>query len=123
MVQLIRLQDKDGRGPWRPGFSKLWMDEEGPDLGLPIHEDFKDFYTLTQNAHRQEKHIGTAVRENKVNLWFTGNEMKKLFSMGFKFVDCSDCEILVENDRQAIIASRLPLKFLPEKGTGNDKPR
>ncbi len=38
MEPLIRLQDVEGRGPWKPGFSMQWMDKDGPDLGLPIHE-------------------------------------------------------------------------------------
>lgn len=31
MTRVYRTQDSEGRGPWRPGFSRVWCDAEfGP---------------------------------------------------------------------------------------------
>ena len=111
--ELIRIQDKDGRGPWRPNFSKIWLDKAGPDLGLPVYEDFENFNCIIKKAHSQGKYLGCAMREENLSLWFTKNEIRKLKKLGFDFVSCRNVEILAENKRQAIIASKLPLKFLP----------
>jgi len=111
---LVRIQDSDGRGPWRPGFSLLWIEANGPSLGKPVHEEFEDFTEIVKKAHREGKHIGCAVRKNKIDLWFTGHELQKLKSLGFQFVECLGCEILSESEMQAIVSHRLPLKYLPK---------
>lgn len=96
------------------GFSKFWIDANGPVLGKPVHEDFDCFNEIVSMAHKQGKYVGCAVRPYNVKKWFTVAELEKLNRMGFGFVDCSKCEILAESSTQAIIASRLPLKYLPK---------
>lgn len=115
MGSLIRIQDHTGRGPWRPGFSNYWMTDENPCIGKPITEDFPKLKKILAKAHKQGKHAGCAVREDKINIWFTEAELKRLFSLGFYFVGCDACEVLAESDTQVIIAHTIPLRFLSKK--------
>lgn len=110
---IIRLQDKEGRGPWRPGFSKNWITDNNPFIGKPIYEDFPDFTKMVQKAHKEGLHIGCAVQKEKVGIWFTNEELNKLYDLDFQWVNCEKCDILGESDTQVIITSVLPFKFLP----------
>ena len=40
-MRIYRIQDAEGRGPYRPGFSNKWLDENPRALGLlPWFEEF-----------------------------------------------------------------------------------
>jgi len=34
-AKILRVQDSDGRGPWRPGFSRLWVTIERLTMRRP----------------------------------------------------------------------------------------
>ena len=36
---IFRVQDAEGRGPWKPGFSSQWMDEARPEWLPPIYDE------------------------------------------------------------------------------------
>lgn len=76
---LYRIQDADGRGPFRPGFSKNWADENfGPGVeSLPtIMEDFGE--TVLRSLNNPAEHYGTAVRKPiQLCRWFSKTEMER----------------------------------------------
>lgn len=112
---LVRIQDWEGRGPWRPGFSRRWIDEASDKpLPPPLMEEFANLDAVCAKAHRQGYHIGCAFHGWQGVLdWLTPIELKRLDAFGFKFVDASTCRILLKSDHQAVIASRTPLMALP----------
>jgi hypothetical protein len=114
-MTLLRIQDKEGRGPWRPGLSKLWASDDPHALDLPpVHVEFKDFARLIAFAGATRMHIGCAVRgEEGIRRWFTLGELAKLRGLGFNIVECGRCIVLAETENQAIIASHRPLSKLP----------
>lgn len=112
-IKLIRMQDSDGRGPWKPNFSHKWISDSNQRLGPPVFEDFPNFDKIVRKAHNQGKHIGCAVRADKTKDWFLPDEIEVLRGYGYKFVDCSQCEVLAESEWQVIVASHIPFKLLP----------
>ena len=112
--QLFRVQDRTGRGPWRPGFSHLWSDPEGPSHLPPAYTDFLNFPDLVRAAHSKGWHIGCCVRgfEN-LSRWFTAKERDALLALGFGVVNATQGKVLAESDSQVVVACRKPLKHLP----------
>jgi len=112
---LLRIQDENGRGPWKPGFSHNWVDDSRRFDLPPLQEDFGlDFKPIVEAAFQRGLHIGTAVRgPERFNQWFTPSERLKLAMFGYRIVDASSCEILGETNWQALIGSAQPLSELP----------
>jgi len=113
-MRILRIQDKSGRGPWRPGFSAQWLSENGPPLPPAIQETVPNFSAIVAKAHNAGLHIGCAVREEDLRHWVQSCEMQKLMAMGFRIVNASQCQVLAHDDHQVLIASKKPLRLLPE---------
>lgn len=101
---VYRVQNRDGRGPFQPGFTQEWADPSGPErpptfleeCGLP---NFELGY-----------HYGTAVRTYEdLGRWFTLEEMRRLDRRGFYIVSLWPDKIIAESPNQLVFARRLPL--------------
>lgn len=113
---LYRIQDRDGRGPWRPGFSIKWIDPEKDDrLCPPIQVEFPDWQSAIRKASlRGLHHFGCCVEGVRgLHQWFTPAELDRLRGFGFTLVDASALKPVCRGRYQIIGASRLPLSFLP----------
>lgn len=115
-MTLYRIQDAQGRGPWRPGFSVQWIDPEKDDsLCQPMMVDFPQWRKIM--AHAQSRglmHFGMAVRGIRgLHRWFTPDEIQRLRGFGYRLVIADSAEVIAETTSQAMIAWRLPLSMLP----------
>lgn len=111
--KLYRVQDADGRGPFKPGFTASWADPQGKPF-LPAAQEISGFARIVAKAHREGLHIGTAVVGfSGLDRWFTGSEMARLSSLGYRIVSANSCKVIARDQNQVLIASPLPLKFLP----------
>ncbi len=106
---VCRIQDKEGRGPYRPGFSHNWSErEDGPlpiQLAFPgIGEKIKLWRALNGGGH-----FGCAFRnKDQAARWFSPNEVLTLAGFGYRLV-WMHAEIVAENDDQLVIFSMKPL--------------
>jgi hypothetical protein len=118
MTAILRVQDSSGRGPWRPGISKLWEDASRTDFDLPaIYQELPPFTQIVGKAHRNGLHIGCAARSGLIfDRWFSAKELAALAAIGFAIHDASGCEVLAETETQVLIGSPNPLMFLPRYG-------
>lgn len=112
-ARLVRIQDAQGRGPWRPGFSHRWMTDENPMIGKPIIVEVKDCEKIIDRALRSGLHLGCAVHPDKLHIWFTQRELRTLAGLGFSLVDASVCKVLAETETQVLIGWQFPLLWLP----------
>lgn len=113
-MTLLRMQDADGRGPWKPGFSHQWSDPVGPSLPKPITSAIPNFRAFAMDWHRKGFHLGCAVWASQRSLWFTPAEEAKLAALGYGWHDASRCTIAWEGADQVLIASRVALRKLPK---------
>lgn len=105
-VFIYRVQDKDGRGPFKPGFTKRWTDYNGP-LTPPTF--LEQFGPVHRNALPGE-HVGCGCRSlQQLRLWFTPKEMKWLLKHGYQIVKLDVVRILAESDSQLVFARHKPL--------------
>ena len=84
-MTLYRIQDAQGRGPWRPGFSVQWIDMDKDDsLCPPMMVDFPQWRKIVARAQsRGLMHFGMAVRGiHGLHRWFTPDEIQRLRGFG-----------------------------------------
>lgn len=108
IATLYRVQAADGRGPWRPGLSKHWIDNESNrPLQPAVHEAFGwDWLKKIP----QEWHAGCACRTlDGIQAWFTPVEQTRLEAMGYAPVAINVDKIIEENADQVVFARRMPL--------------
>ena len=107
---VYRVQDKEGRGPWHPGFSHRWV-EDRPDhenLG-PIYADpgCPDMGCLTGFVA-----YGVACRTvEQLRRWFTPSEYAKLCMFGYQCVSMYADRVMFDTGTQCLFGRMLPLRF------------
>ena len=108
--RVYRVQAADGRGPWRPGLSKHWIEM---DSDRPLQPDvLAAFGTgwLRQVPHGW--HAGCACRTLAgLMAWFTPVECNRLAAMGYSPVAIYPDKIIEENEDQVVFACKTPLAF------------
>jgi hypothetical protein len=105
MKSIYRIQDKDGRGPWKPGFSLKWI-RENPDWSLkpwmftmgPVH----------QKAESDEICGCGCLTKAQLRRWILKSEYEILLGYGYKAVKLKG-RILGEDKNQCIFARQQPL--------------
>ena len=117
-LPLLRVQDRYGRGPFRPGLSKFWLDDSEKSLDLlpTVMDDFgEEFYRVVGQACALGLHVGTAVEGWKMlDRWFTEKECFRLAVMGFRIADASQLKRLLISKNQILVSWHLPLSMLPD---------
>lgn len=110
-VRVYRIQDSEGRGPFKPGFSHRWTDEEfAPGMGpMPAWGD--EFgWDLIKRLGFPNEHFGTAVRSlSDLNKWFSRSEQSRLWRFGYLPVTMRVDRVLAESENQLVFARRRPL--------------
>lgn len=110
MEKLYRIQDKDGRGPFKPGVTHQWSET---NYRLPsVMLDFPNLQEKLKPYHKRGLNVGCAVRGNRLDEWFSKNEQVKLKMLGYQIVTIEDYEIVCESASQVIFASKKKLSQL-----------
>lgn len=105
---VYRVQDRDGRGPWRPGFSRFWIDNSGPPLPPALHDDFG--FEIYSKIRAAKGHCGSACSDvEDLRNWFTPRERKTLQLLGYNPVCLLADDVLAESKHQLVIRCDEPL--------------
>ena len=107
-ITLYRVQDSDGRGPYKPGISHIWSDQDST-AGAPYFEEFgwQILDTIPQGMHS-----GCAFQTmDQLHAWFSQAELNRLLRMGYQIVTVKADGIAAQSDRQTVFWCRRPLKF------------
>lgn len=111
MIRVYRVQNVEGSGPFKPGMSKFWADDDFQDDCKP-HEIWPVAFgaDLIHRKGRDGEHFGSAVREvHKIREWFSDAEAARIGLLGYQLVALNVDRILAENDAQLVFARRQPL--------------
>lgn len=111
---ILRIQDRRGRGPWKPGFSHKWVDSFRTSHLPPIYDEAPHYMDIARPARDEGMWVGCAV-DGKESLlaWFTPMEIFRLYDFGYQIVDASSCDILLRTPTQLLIGSRENFNRLP----------
>jgi hypothetical protein len=110
-MSVYRVQDHNGRGPFRPGFSQVWCDKDFA-IGVWPHPTWmEEFGADLILKHRQPgEYYGSAVRTREaLNGWFSSTEQRRLKHLGFKIVEMDIARVLAESTCQLVVARFVPL--------------
>lgn len=111
MNVILRVQDSEGRGPYRPNFTKEWC-EYNHELPSFLQE-FPDLPSIVHKYHKRGLHLGTGVRGyDGLKKWFSDSELEKLRGFGFDVVEVKGCAIVCESANQLVFALNKPLATL-----------
>jgi hypothetical protein len=106
---IYRVQDREGRGPWRPGFSHKWVESR------PDHENLPPWYVEFGNIHftaDPRDYTGSGCRTiEQLRRWFTLSEYVTLEAYGYQPVVLDHVNVLAESDVQVFFTRRIPLNF------------
>jgi len=108
---VYRVQDAEGRGPFRPGFSHWWV-EERPDHDnlVPWMQQF-GHDALQRAGWPFGKHFGCACRTlEQLRRWFTAGEYATLERFGFQAVRLDVARVLHESEIQLLFQRAKPLR-------------
>lgn len=107
---IFRVQDKDGRGPFKPGFSKHWLDHE---LHCQHRSWIEEFGLEILSNRKEGEYLACGCRSmQKIREWFSDSELERLRDFGYDIVTIDIDRVIAESDNQVVFARRRPLKFL-----------
>lgn len=104
---VYRVQDINGRGPWKPGFSQLWVEpSKDHDKLIPWFHEFEriDFQLLP----KESAGYGCLSLE-QLRRWFTELEYQKLVEYGYQAVKIKAAKILASSPLQCVFTRLQPL--------------
>jgi hypothetical protein len=108
-VVLIRVQDRFGRGPYRPGFSHVWSDPNGPAMRPWWDELGLDFADANERIY-DEYYNGCGFRcRDQLHAWFTERELRALDRHGYRLAAVKAHVIHFETPTQVVFGSIEPL--------------
>ena len=104
---VFRIQDEEGRGPWRPGFSKTWVEPRED------HEHLAPWNVEFGPVHKKAlwgASTGCGCRTiEQLQRWFTRSEYQTLLEHGYHAVKMDVGRILAESDIQCVFSRAAPL--------------
>lgn len=110
-IRVFRVQDAEGRGPYRPGYSHTWTDadhDRNPpmfdEFGWPANDKISDLWNPNETG-------GCAFRTlEQLHKWFSPTERARLERSGYSIVTLSVDRIIAESDRQLVFGRIRPLR-------------
>ncbi len=109
-MHIYRVQDKDGRGPWKPGFSIKWVEDRTD------HDNLKPYITEWPefNIHAEimpDEHCGCGcLTLEQLKRWFTETEYNRLRIMGYRAVKLKANRILRSSEKQCVFTRKRALR-------------
>lgn len=112
-LTVYRIQDLEGRGPFRPNFSHLWLDPD-PKLHesklVPWPEQFPEAFFRIRVFRTIYCGCGCE-SPDQLKLWFSESEVNRLRRFGYTAVKMSVDEILGQSDVQTVFRRLKPLRM------------
>lgn len=104
---VYRVQDRDGRGPFKPGMTDRWRDLDGNDFP-PVQAEFGLSWL---DEIPRGWHCGCAFRgPAHAAEWFSAAECDRLARLGYELVTLSGCRVIRESRHQMIVARPAPFR-------------
>lgn len=108
-MELYRVQNATGRGPYIPGFSHRWSDRIGPCQSPPWWEELGLTVGEAIQLLPVDMHVGCAFKSVELlRRWFTRRELAKLGKLGFFAVKFQPDKIVAATDTQVVFANVRP---------------
>lgn len=108
-TKVFRVQDAEGRGPWRPGFGYRWEGPYRPDLEN-LKPPWVEFGPGLFAQMVLAEHYGSGcLTQEQLRRWFTEPEYRRLIGLGFQAVELDADRIIAASKIQCFFARWKPL--------------
>lgn len=110
---VYRVQDMDGRGPWKPGFSHRWVEDRPEHEFAALMPGPLEFAAVIRSVILRSRgaNIGYGCRSLKqLRRWFTAGEHATLIQFGYQVVRMKVDRILAESEIQCVFERAEPLR-------------
>ena len=112
MTPILRYQDRQGRGPFRPGMTAQWADTTG-DSPPTVFEEFPQLLDILPRLHDRKLHVGCACEgRDGIDRYFTASEQARLARLGYRLHRVPTSTVIMRSDSQVVFAWHRPLKTL-----------
>lgn len=109
-MTVYRIQDQEGRGPFRPGFSHRWLDEMKPNEHELVAWPVQFPHLLPVVMRSRFCYFGCACKSpDQLRRWFSISEMERLREFGYSAIKLKVDKILGESDVQLVFQRTKPL--------------
>ena len=106
---VYRVQDADGRGPWKPGFSQVWFEDRTDEEYAALAPWPMEVLMEIRKAARG-KSVGFACENlDQLRRWFTPSEYKTLLRYGYRAVKLEVDAVLARSETQCAFVRSKPL--------------
>lgn len=106
LVTVFRIQDANGRGPFRPGLTTVWLDPDRTFFPPAIMDEFNVRKALKKKGNF---HIATATATQTIlRKWFSRTEYDRLRALGYKAYEVPGCGILDRSKIQMLVCREFP---------------
>ena len=109
-LRIFRVQDRSGRGPFRPGLTDKWSENWRP----PAIDSIPPFSELLKVRTLGFRGFGCEKIEDLAN-WICADEFKTLRKMGFRVVSIEVDKIHWRDNFNCFFSSEKPLSFRVRK--------
>lgn len=113
-MTVYRMQDRQGRGPFKPGFTAKWKGYNGLDM-LPLYMELGISPQAMDELCPVDMFCGIGCASLEMfTRWFDRTERRRLFGFGYAMVVFEPSRILAETPTQVLFAHCWPLSTLRE---------
>lgn len=105
-MTIYRIQDKFGRGPWKPGFSHQWVEDRDDHDNLLPMMNMGVFRQMHDMAVRGYVFGFGCKTVEQLRRWITPTEYQKLREFGYRAVKMKVDHILQESYVQCAFARK-----------------
>jgi hypothetical protein len=103
-IIILRVQDKEGRGPFRPGMTQHWKDADYSSRVIPPTWDV-EFGKFLLHGEPGTHSYGCGLRSREqLRRWFSATEEPRLHELNYRLVSLKVDRILAESENQLIFA-------------------
>jgi hypothetical protein len=107
---VYRIQDKDGRGPWKPGFSRNWVEDRTDEEYAALPPGGEQFPKLDGMTFLCGRHYGFGCESlDQLRKWIRRSEYETLRSYGYRACKLYVDRILFRSDVQVVFERSQPL--------------
>jgi hypothetical protein len=109
VTAVFRVQDQEGRGPFKPGFSLQWIDKNRDQHQQDIISEFG--WRCLKDVPKG-MHSGCGFFSmGQLLKWFTDVELERLYLMEYRIVRLTGCTVIRRSANQLIFYRKKPLKL------------
>lgn len=103
MTEFYRVEDDQGRGPFKPGLSRYWVREDRDHEMLPPWYEVVPVAQVLRQLRKGERAGSACESKDDLARWFSQGELNLLMRMGYRVVEFRPVRVLYRLKHQCVV--------------------